>query len=106
MSDNNRAAREGTLDGRIKLYYDLDLPEARPAPLLIALHGYGEDKELMMRQAQALIPEGFAIASLQGFHQHMKRPKEPGGPRATASVGSQTFTPKTLGRFIIRRCWI
>jgi phospholipase/carboxylesterase len=73
------AAVERTLTAGIKLYYDVHLPVVQPAPLLIALHGYGEDKELMMRQAQALIPEGLAIASLQGFHQHMKRPKEPGG---------------------------
>jgi phospholipase/carboxylesterase len=34
----------------------------------------------MMREALTLAPEGFAIASLQGFHQHMKEPKETGGP--------------------------
>jgi phospholipase/carboxylesterase len=79
-SDGNRIAREGTLSGRIKLYYDLDLPAARPAPLLIALHGYGANKRQMMREALALAPDGFAIGSLQGFHQHMKEPKEPGGP--------------------------
>ncbi len=33
-----------------------------------------------MREAQAIVPEGFAIASLQGPHQHLKEPKEPGGP--------------------------
>jgi phospholipase/carboxylesterase len=33
----------------------------------------------MMREALTIAPEGFAIASLQGFHQHMKEPKEPGG---------------------------
>ena len=27
-----------------------------------------------------MAPEGFAIASLQGFHQHMKEPREAGGP--------------------------
>ncbi len=27
-----------------------------------------------------MAPENFAIVSLQGFHQHMKEPKEPGGP--------------------------
>ena len=79
-SNNNRVAREGTLGGRIKLYYDLELPEAKPAPLLIALHGYGANKRQMMREALAIAPEGFAIVSLQGFHQHMKEPKEPGGP--------------------------
>ncbi len=80
ISENNRTARESTLDGRLKLYYDLDLPEARQAPLLIALHGYGANKRQMMREAKQLAPESFAIVSLQGFHQHMKEPKEPGGP--------------------------
>ena len=68
------------LAARIKLYYDLHLPAAGPAPLLIALHGYGANKRQMMREAQQLAPEGFAIASLQGFHQHIKEPRETGGP--------------------------
>ena len=69
-----------TLTARIKLYYDLHLPATGPAPLLIALHGYGANKRQMMREAQGIAPEGFAIASLQGFHQHIKEPREPGGP--------------------------
>jgi predicted esterase len=71
---------ERTLSAQIKLYYDLHLPESRPAPLLIALHGYGASKRQMMREAKQIAPEGFAIVSLQGPHQHMKEPKEPGGP--------------------------
>lgn len=71
---------EHTLTAEIKLYYDLLLPKARPAPLLIALHGYGANKKQMMREAGAVAPEGFAIAALQGPHQHLKDPKEPGGP--------------------------
>lgn len=69
-----------TLTARINLYYDLHRPSTTPAPLLIALHGYGANKRQMMREAQQMAPEGFAIASLQGFHQHMKEPREPGGP--------------------------
>jgi phospholipase/carboxylesterase len=79
-NEDNRVARESTLGGRLKLYYDLDLPAAQPAPLLIALHGYGANKRQMMREAKQMAPENFAIVSLQGFHQHMKEPKEPGGP--------------------------
>jgi predicted esterase len=48
--------------------------------LLIALHGYGANKRQMMREAQQMAPAGFAIASLQGFHQHIREPREPGGP--------------------------
>jgi phospholipase/carboxylesterase len=69
-----------TLTAEIKLYYDLQTPEARPAPLLIALHGYGASKRQMMREARQMAPAGFAIAALQGFHQHLRDPKEQGGP--------------------------
>jgi predicted esterase len=71
---------ERTLSAEIKLYYDLHLPKHSPAPLLIALHGYGASKRQMMREARRVAPEDFAIVSLQGPHQHLKEPKEPGGP--------------------------
>jgi len=79
-SDHSNTATEHTLTAEIKLYYDLLLSKDAPAPLLIALHGYGASKRQMMREAQAIAPEGFAIASLQGLHQHLKEPKETGGP--------------------------
>ena len=68
------------LEARIKLYYDLRPATLSPAPLLIALHGYGANKRQMMREAQLMAPEEFAIASLQGFHQHIKEPREKGAP--------------------------
>jgi phospholipase/carboxylesterase len=74
------SAVERSLSAEIKLYYDLQVAKSLPAPLLIALHGYGASKRQMMREAQAIAPESFAIASLQGPHQHLKDPKEPGGP--------------------------
>lgn len=77
---NNSHGIERSLTAETRLYYDLHLPVDQPAPLLIALHGYGANKRQMMREAVSLAPDGFAIASLQGFHQHMKEPKEPGGP--------------------------
>lgn len=83
MSDSQpgqTGAVEISLKSEIKLYYDLHTPAVSPAPLLIALHGYGANKKQMMREALAMAPDGFAIVSLQGFHQHMKEPKEPGGP--------------------------
>ncbi len=69
-----------TLPSSVKLYYDLDVPADKPAPLLIAVHGYGANKRQMMREARQMVPDGFAIASLQGFHQHLKEPREAGGP--------------------------
>lgn len=71
---------ERSLSAEIKLYYDLREAQPAPAPLLIGLHGYGASKGQMMREAQTIAPRGFAIASLQGPHQHLKDPKEPGGP--------------------------
>jgi predicted esterase len=71
---------ERSLDAAIKLYYDV-VPGRQPkAPLLIGLHGYGAHKGQMMREALQMAPEGFAVASLQGFHQHIREPREKGGP--------------------------
>ena len=69
-----------TLEARVNLYYDLRPGTTARAPLLIALHGYGANKRQMMREAQLLAPKTFAIASLQGFHQHIREPWETGGP--------------------------
>jgi phospholipase/carboxylesterase len=81
MTQNSKALEERKLKASVNLYYDLDVPEeAGPRPLLIALHGYGENKRRMMREARQIAPAGFAVASLQGFHQHIVDPKEEGGP--------------------------
>jgi phospholipase/carboxylesterase len=69
-----------TLAAESKLYYDLYAPGLTPAPLLVALHGYGSNKSWMMREAREHAPEDFAVATLQGPHQHLKEPREPGGP--------------------------
>jgi predicted esterase len=79
-TDARTAAVERTLSAETKLYYDVVAAESRSAPLLITLHGYGASKWHALREAQAIAPDGFAIASLQGPHQHMKEPRKPGGP--------------------------
>jgi len=80
-TDDFSVSEDRTLTAEIKLYYDLYVPEnENPRPLLIALHGYGANKRQMMREAQQIAPPGFAIASLQGFHQNLKEAKEEGGP--------------------------
>src|SRR3954447_4200487 len=76
---SNTKTDERTLDARVKLYYDLHAPAETPAPLLVALHGYGSSKSHMMREARRHAPEGFAVAALQGPHQHLKEAREPGG---------------------------
>ena len=72
--------KDRSLQARINLYYDLRPASSSPAPLLLALHGYGAFKEQIMIEAQQMAPDSFAIASLQGFHQHMKEPRQRGGP--------------------------
>jgi phospholipase/carboxylesterase len=80
MPSDELVQTDRSLDAKIKLYYDLQVPESAPAPLLVALHGYGANKRQMMREARQMAPTNFAIAAIQGFHQHMKEPKEAGGP--------------------------
>ena len=64
-----------TFKAEIDLYYDVFVPEnvAGPAPLLIAVHGYGAHKRQMMREAKAIAPPNFLIASLQAPHEHFRR---------------------------------
>jgi phospholipase/carboxylesterase len=71
---------ERTLSAETKLYYDVRAATSGSAPLLIALHGYGASKWHALREAKIIAPEGFAIASLQGPHQHLREPREKGGP--------------------------
>src|SRR5882724_5301390 len=80
MAETSTLQEDQHLPAATKLYYDLYLPERRPAPLPIAVHGYGANKRQMMREAKQIAPESFAIAAPQGFHQHLKEPKEPDGP--------------------------
>lgn len=78
--DTEHLTSDVALAAEVKLYYDVYAPGAGPAPLLLALHGYGSNKGWMMREARQHAPEGFAVASLQGPHQHIKEPREKGGP--------------------------
>ena len=81
MTENNFGSpEERTLSAQITLRYDVIPSEARSAPLLIALHGYGASKWHALREAKLIAPEGFALAALQGPHQHLREPKAKGGP--------------------------
>lgn len=63
------------VSAEIKLYYDLFVPDAvtKPAPLLIAVHGYGAHKRYMMREARAVANDKFVIAAIQAPHPHFRR---------------------------------
>jgi len=87
-------ALERTITAQINLYYDLLMPELVPAPLLIALHGYGAGKWHATREAKMIAPEGFAIASLQGPHQHLREPKQPGRPLRFGFGWLTSFRPE------------
>ena len=81
MAENNFGSpEERTLNAQITLRYDVVPANARPAPLLIALHGYGASKWHALREAKLIAPAGFVLAALQGPHQHLREPKEKGGP--------------------------
>src|SRR2546429_9135327 len=71
---------ERKLTAQINLYYDVIAPPSPSAPLLIALHGYGASKWHGLREAKMIAPEGFALAALQGPHQHLREPNQPSGP--------------------------
>ncbi|MBD0326586.1 MAG: hypothetical protein ICV68_09150 [Pyrinomonadaceae bacterium] len=89
---------ERSLTATVKLYYDLYVPQGddeQPArPLVIALHGYGANKRQMMREARLIAPPNFTVASLQGFHQHLKEPKEEGGPLRFGFGWVTSFRPE------------
>ncbi|MEO5859404.1 MAG: hypothetical protein ABIR33_10695 [Pyrinomonadaceae bacterium] len=65
---------ELSITAEINLYYDLHIPEdaTSPAPLLIAVHGYGAHKRYMMREAKMVAPDNFMIASIQAPYQHFR----------------------------------
>jgi len=69
-----------SLRAEVRLYYDVYVPGGGAAPLLVALHGCGSNQGWMMREARQHVPEGFAVATLQGPHQHIREPREKGGP--------------------------
>ncbi len=63
-----------SLTAEIKLYYDLYIPKniRKPAPLLIAVHGYGAHKRYMLREAVAISSDKFVVASIQAPFQHWR----------------------------------
>ncbi len=64
-----------TVTATLELFYDLYIPDAlaTPAPLLIAVHGYGAHKRYMMREARAVAGERYVIASIEAPHPHYRR---------------------------------
>lgn len=77
---NDSPVGERTLTAHITLRYDVIPAEVGPAPLLITLHGYGASKWHALREAKMIAPNGFALAALLGPHQHLREPKQKGGP--------------------------
>ena len=73
MADENLQT-DLALTAEINLYYDVFVPEniTKPAPLLIAVHGYGAHKRHMMREARLVVPDDWVIASIQAPHPHYR----------------------------------
>lgn len=73
MADENLQT-DLSLTAEINLYYDVFVPEqvTKPAPLLIAVHGYGAHKRYMMREARLVAPRTHVIASIQAPHPHYR----------------------------------
>lgn len=82
-----------SITAEIKLYYDLYIPETaeKPAPLLVAVHGYGAHKRYMMRQARIVAPENFVVASLQAPYPHFR---ETGGAFKTGFGWLTDYKPE------------
>jgi len=80
VTNDSIQSTERSLTAQITLRYDVIRADAASAPLLIALHGYGASKWHALREAKLIAPDGFALAALQGPHQHLREPKEKGGP--------------------------
>ncbi len=76
------------------LYYDVDAPGPGPRPLLLALHGYGANKGSMRKLARKIAPEHFAVASLQGPHQHIVYPEDRSQPLGYAFGWLTNFKPE------------
>ncbi len=57
------------LKQEISYHYDLFIPATGPAPLLICLHGYGQNKEIAMQFGRQ-IRSDWPIAVLQAPHPH------------------------------------
>lgn len=63
-----------SVTAEINLYYDLYAPKnlTVPAPLVIAVHGYGAHKRYMMREARQIAPR-CVVASIQSPHPHYRK---------------------------------
>lgn len=62
------------VSAQLELYYDVYVPDrlTTPAPLLIAVHGYGAHKRYMLREAKLVGGDRFVIASIQAPHPHYR----------------------------------
>lgn len=90
---------EKNTEQRIKLYYDLHIPEearSRALPLIIALHGYEGNKESMMALTRKINSQDFAIASVQGPNSFFVREGEENRPKIGFGWMMQYKTEETI----------
>jgi predicted esterase len=60
----------------------------------VALHGYGSNKASMMKLARKITGDDFAVASLQGPHQHIVEPAKKGEPLGYGFGWLTNFRPE------------
>lgn len=86
--------RPGVLKQPISHHYDLYTPDiyTPDAPLLVCLHGYGQNKEMALRFGKNVRREG-PIAALQAPHAHHLRHTEAGEPRAVGFSWVSPYNP-------------
>lgn len=78
---------ERQTEQRIKLYYDLYIPDGEalgPRPLVVAFHGYEGNKESMMSLMQRINSQDLIIASVQGPNSFFVRE---GSPQDKPKIG-------------------
>lgn len=87
--------QERKFEQRLDCWYDLYVPRGRRgAPLIIAAHGYGSNKSVMMRLMQRMNDTDFVIASLQAPHQHIVKPTRSGEPLGYGFGWLSNFHPE------------
>lgn len=90
---------------QVPLFYDLHVPQVNDQapvssprtgwPLVIALHGYGQSKESMMRRALPIDDSSWALASVQGPHGFVL-PDRPADRRTGYNWGARTRHPEAV----------
>jgi phospholipase/carboxylesterase len=90
---------EWRIPQELAAYSDFHPSGVMSSPLLVALHGYGGNKKSMARLVRPALPEGFALACLQGPHPHLVRPDDRSRPLGFGFGWITNWKPEESIRF-------